>query len=77
MAQDWSFNLHSSQMPTAHAAGVTLVTDDNPPVTSTTTMTKMAKMVPMSLRYGVHASTATSKHKGIPHCIIGQKNCLE
>ena len=62
MAQDWPFTLHSSRTPTAHAAGVTLVTDNSPPATSMTTMAKMAEMVPMSRRYGVHARVAVS-HK--------------
>ena len=62
MAQDWPFALHSSH---SHTAGITLVTDGNPPATTITMaeMAEMVPMVPMGLRYGVHASTATSQRE--------------
>ena len=68
MAQIWSVTLHSSH---AHAAGITLVTDGTPPTKFTKTMADMVEMVPVGLRYGVHASAAVSRHQGTTYWISG------
>ena len=47
--------------------------DANPPATSMTTMAEMAEMVPMGLRYAVHASAAASQREGTSYRIIGRK----
>ena len=49
------------------------MTDGNPPARLMTTMAKMAEMVPMGLRYAVHASAAASQCEGTTYIIIGRK----